>query len=550
MTRFPQAPTLDDPATRDGDAGFLGVNTRLAPESLPPGYVQEAVNAVFRNGQISPRGGVHTPVWGRISSAILGAGSFRDPIRGEEWTVLATASNVTLVAPGKTPRTVAIATTTGTLAGKVSFCQAFDKLLLFVDGEVPMEWNGSETGNFSPVDIAPIAGTRRIASAATAELLNDRLFVPHDRDYVSISDIGDYTRFGLLNKVRFNAGKDDAIARIFPFTRDNLLVFKGKSIFMLTGASGDLSTLGVQLINPDLGCIAPRSVASVGGDVLFLSATGVHRVTQVVQERIQTAPVAVSAEIEQLLQRRVNWKSADKAEGAVWGDYYYLAVPIDRSTKNNAIFAYNLVSEKWEGIHTFPSTVGLDAFVFITYRGERRLFAADFAQGWLHLMYADREDCLPSGAVAVQMDVTTRAYLAGAAGRKRWTVAQLATAEWKSSMAVTLIVDGVSETAPLYPNPLSRSRTANTLASLGAWDSTNSADDHGNAGRESYHVVCTIKCGSGIVLSREQDFTPRFPCAARGRTAALRVQTTAGTASIRAAGLEGFLIDRAFLPTS
>jgi hypothetical protein len=445
---------------------------------------------------------------------------------------------------------VAIATTTGALAGKVSFCQAFDKLLLFIEGEVPMEWNGSDTANFSPVDIAPISGTRRITTAATAELLNDRLFVPHDRDFVSISDIADYTRFGLLNKVRFNAGRDDSIVRIFPFSRAQLLVFKGKSIFILDGATGDLSDLNVQLINPDLGCIAPRSVASVGGDVLFLSATGVYRVGQVIQDRIQTAPIAVSHEIEQLLQRRVNWKSADKAEAAVWGDYYYLAVPLDRSTKNNAIFSYNLVSEKWEGIHTFPANTWLDQFVFITYRGERRLFAVDDTNGWLYLMYADREDCLPSGPVAVAMDVTTRAYLAASSGRKRWSVAQLATAEWKSSATVTLLVDGVSESAALYPAPLSRSRTANTLASLGAWDSTNSADDHGNAGRESYHVVCPIKCGTGIVLSREQDFTPRFPCSARGRTAALRIQTTSGTMAVRATGMEGFLIDRAFLPTS
>lgn len=550
MTRYPQNPTLDDPATRDGDAGFLGVNTRLAPEALPPGMVSAAVNAEFHAGVLRTRRGIHTPLWGRIGTAILGAGSFRDPNGGGEWTVFATASAVKLIAPGKTPRTVNIATTTGTLAGRVSFCQAFDKLLLFIEGEVPMEWDGRDTSNFSPVDIAPIAGTRRIASAATAELLNDRLFVPHDRDYVDISDIADYTRFGLLNKVRFNAGRDDSIVRVFPFTSDNLLVFKGKSIFMLTGASGSLSTMTVQLINPELGCIAGRTVASVGGDVLFLSTSGVHRVTQVVQERIQTAPVAVSQDIEQLIRTRVNWSAASGAEAAVVGDYYYLAVPLDRAAGNNAIFAYNLATDKWEGIHTFPANVALDAFVFLTFRGERRLCAVDFAQGRTYLLYEDREDCLPSGALPIAMDVTTRAYLGGNAGRKKWTVAQLATAEWKNSMSATLIVDGVAESAALYPSPLVRSRTQNTLASLSEWDSLNTNDDHGQQGRESYHVACPIKCGSGIVLSREQDFTTRFPCGARGRTSALRISTTAGVLALRAAGVEGFLTDRAFHPTS
>jgi hypothetical protein len=58
-----------------------------------------------------------------------------------------------------------------------------------------------------------------------------------------------------------------------------------------------------------------------------------------------------------------------------------LAVPLDNSTKNNAVLVYNFVLKSWESVDVYPSE--FDAFSFIVAkRGTRtRLFAVDSSDG-------------------------------------------------------------------------------------------------------------------------------------------------------------------------
>lgn len=46
-----------------GDSGFIGVNMRLDPSQLPPGFVSEAINCRFRNGVVETRKGFIRAVW-------------------------------------------------------------------------------------------------------------------------------------------------------------------------------------------------------------------------------------------------------------------------------------------------------------------------------------------------------------------------------------------------------------------------------------------------------------------------------------------------------
>jgi len=49
--------SIDDPSTPVGDQSFVGVNEFDAPENIPPGQVQNAVNVNFSSQDAVTRGG-------------------------------------------------------------------------------------------------------------------------------------------------------------------------------------------------------------------------------------------------------------------------------------------------------------------------------------------------------------------------------------------------------------------------------------------------------------------------------------------------------------
>lgn len=521
------------------------MNTRAAAEALEPGWVTEANNIEFLNGVARTRKGLHTPIWARPGATLHGVATVREPVTGIQGALIAGTDQIWFVRPWTPPRSM---TPPATITGPVSFVEAFGRVFAFRAGQAPWEWAGGAWTEVSRVDLAD--GTRPVEFAASAELIGDRLLVPHG-EFVDISDIAEPRYYGLTNRIRVTQGRGPVI-RVFPFTRTSALVFNAGNLVLLSGVTGNLSELRVEIVNPELGLVAPRSVAAVGGDALFLAPGGVYRVRQVVQERLETAPVAVSQPIESLLRDRIHWPAAAGASGIVWGERYYLAVPVDRATANQALLVYNVATGAWEGLHTFPAGVRMDALTLATFRGQERLFATDYAAGRQYLLYEDEVDSLPGGAVAVESSLTTRAYLAGHNGRKRWNTVEVVTSGWRPSWRLELLVDGMEETEALYPDPVERSRTASLRWGGAAWDATNAANDHGGAGREDYAVILNpaMELGTGVVLDRRQDLTDRFLARETGRTARLRMTGTRGATALRAVQLEGTNIDRAYTPTT
>ena len=57
----------------DGDSGFSGVNARLDAGQLPTGVVSSAKNIRFRNGVVSPRGGIKKVYWANDTLTNVGA---------------------------------------------------------------------------------------------------------------------------------------------------------------------------------------------------------------------------------------------------------------------------------------------------------------------------------------------------------------------------------------------------------------------------------------------------------------------------------------------
>ena len=553
-TRYQPQPGDTEAADIDGDAGFVGVNARLSPEQLPPGYVAAATNIEFRDGQAVTRRGLAMPSWLDLVTPLCvppvsGSAVVKSPETNAEGIIIAKASGI-YFCETNTPK-VSIPIPVEEITGTVRFSSAFGRVYAWREGLAPWVWEGAS--GFTVLDSTDLDnGTRPVPFAGRAETMNDRILVRANNSEVDISDIGEPGQYGILNRVRFDVGRGDVIARVFPFTNDAALVFKTLSIHLLSGISGTLASLSVNVVNAELGCIAPDSVASTGGDVLFLSQTGVFRVRQIVQDRIETAPVAVSYDIEPLLRQRVNWSRARYAQGAVFGERYLLAIAIDGSTTNNAIFVFNLVTEAWEGIHTFG--ISIDALLETELYGDRRLFAVDYVTGYGYVLYEGEEDIIKvsgeSTPTPIATSLTTRGYLAASGTRKRFSLAQVATSEWHGAWGASMSVDGNEETEPLYPAAITRSTTARTIAGAAAWTPTNANDDHGAKGREDYAFTLPMQIGTGVQPDRRQDFTERFIAQETGRFCQLTITATRGVVAVRGVQVECAPQDRAYLPTS
>lgn len=552
---------LRDTSTRmDGDDTFTGVNAKLPPELLPAGMVSMATNLRFRRGRAATREGMITPVYHRWttngSHIVYGSGIYSDP-QGVEWLLLATPQAVVQLRAGYTARQIALPEA---LTAPCSIVQAFGQVLIFRNANAaaatgmtdiqPWVWNGQANAGFVVVDqSATTDNTVAIPNGPNTPglepvLMNNRLLVPYGRDRIAASDILDYTRYDeALNDFNVNDGSETIMTGIFPFTNNTLLVLKDKAVYQITNVSGDLTAVNLDLINPDVGCIAGRTAAMLGADVLWLSARGVFRLQQVIQQRLQTAPVAVSDAISPIIER-INWQAANLACAAVAGEYYYLAVPLDGSTVNNAILPYNSVQDSWEGIHTFPAGVQIDRLHVADYFNRKELYAVDYNSGLVHLLYyannferGSRKDRVLESWSEIPASLTTRGYRLGVNGFLDFRRAQLAITTGRPSIAVTANVEGASDETKL--RTITKSGTANYRFGVAPYNPSNAGDNQQQPGRQDYSVFTPFQVQSGIMPDLVQSSTERLPMRIRGRRLQLTLNNAQGYMAVNAVQIEG-----------
>ena len=72
MPRFENYSQGETPPVELGDRGFIGVNQRIQPTQLPPGYVSDAVNCRFNRGVCETRLGITLPVWSNKAQSVTG----------------------------------------------------------------------------------------------------------------------------------------------------------------------------------------------------------------------------------------------------------------------------------------------------------------------------------------------------------------------------------------------------------------------------------------------------------------------------------------------
>ncbi len=248
------------------------------------------------------------------------------------------------------------------------------------------------------------------------------------RDEIIASDILDSDTYDQLqNQFKIASGGADFIVALQAFADDNLLVFCRNSIHLVTGISGELNDTEVKEITREVGCVSRKSVAQIGNQVFFLSDNGVYSVDFGDLYNLRGATMPLSEAIQPYFDR-INEDYADGAIGSYHDNRYWLFVPLDSSTENNACFIYNVLNQGWESIDVIEeSGWNVTNAIRAGAGGINKLYTVN-SFGGIHIIdfRDDDRDLLllqPGGSIsnyAISSQLKTRMFTAGSLDRKRY----------------------------------------------------------------------------------------------------------------------------------
>lgn len=566
---------------QDGDAGFTGVNERIAPDKLPPTVASRAVNLRFRTGEARTRGGIgirHIGLddgWTPLPSPAA-ATVYRTPDNQEWFIIQANGTTyrsqpnlqaVEITQPGST-----------TWPASTRFVQAGDNLyalrgedyavLELMDGdfdtgwrEVTQETSGSGNGT----------GTLTIPNASRGMYFQERLWLV-TREGLYVSDVRNFTRYSLLNVFRIESGAQDELLAVAPFGSNSLVAFKSRSVHgrynLIPDDNGDLTPAFGDVISSTNGILAPEAVVQVGADLFYLAENGLTSVRLTEENRLKAIETPLTQDMARTWSR-INWSQIRLARIAWWDSRIYLAVPLDGASYANHVMVWDAQTRTWNGYDAGPALAfGVTDWMIARYAGEPRLFFLD-GQGIVRLYECpDAEDAtygvllsevertpltaegskvplvaeVPEYALeAIRTRLTTRGYTMGTNDWKRYACAEVSIETQNASVRFTGTTDGVREEFTLLPD-LVPDRTRYTTWGGGVYNETNSGDNFENRHREDYTWVPPADgtlLHTGFRLGLMQDWSVTRRWGERGRFAQLVVANTRGRARLKGAMVKG-----------
>lgn len=277
------------------------------------------------------------------------------------------------------------------------------------------------------------------------------------RDELIASDIFDSTTYDQIrNQFRIASGGADFVVGLQPFAQDNLVVFMRNTIHIIGGVGADLANAQVQEITREVGCIARKSIVQVGNQILFLSDNGVYSVDFGDLYNLRGAALPLSEAIQPLIDR-INPVTAANSVAIYHDNRYYLAVPLDDSTENNAVLVYNFLNKGWESVDTTSApNWNIRNLIRASAGGFNRLFAIN-RLGGVHELEARVDDSdliidsIGGAATAffIPSKLRTREYTLGTLERKKWNNYELvvqSTDTNASDLSITLLTDNPDST--------------------------------------------------------------------------------------------------------
>ena len=279
-------------------------------------------------------------------------------------------------------------------------------------------------------------------------------------DEILISDILDADTYDQLkNQLKVTAGVADYLQFVHPFTDDNAVVFNRNSIHLLDGLSGSLTDVSLKEITREAGLVAQKSVVTIGNKIFFLSDNGVYATQFGDLYNLRGAGLPLSDPIDPII-KRINPDYAQNAVAIYHDNRYFIAVPLDSSTTNNATLVFNLLNQQWESIDIVEGS-GWDVSNLISAGagGVNKLYAVN-RLGGIHILDSREDDvdvvalgiAVPPSSVRPTSYCQTRQYNMGDTDRKKFNSFEIHTESSStntSNATISVETENVDSTSTL-----------------------------------------------------------------------------------------------------
>ena len=258
-----------------------------------------------------------------------------------------------------------------------------------VEAKAPLVWDGST------VSVVPQATATQypyleggddvcMPPADFGMYFQGRIVLCVGRDEIAASNYYEPNVFDVtLDQFRINTGANDYIVGFTPFQEDKFLIFQRNSIYYAyipppaIAASIDRgidNNSFIQTLTAQFGCSARRSIQLAGQQVFFLSDRGVYQLSHTLDLKLIGDQRPLSEPISDLVNR-INANTSSGSCGLFWNNRYYLAVPMDGATGNNAILVYSLLNQAWESMDTYPTQMQPKNLMQALYQNSKRMYA-------------------------------------------------------------------------------------------------------------------------------------------------------------------------------
>jgi hypothetical protein len=342
-------------------------------------------------------------------------------------------------------------------------------------------------------------------------------------DFIVATNYEDYIHFTFMDEFRINQGGSDEIVDLFKFgsssTSGQVVVLKDKSWALLSGITGDLSGVTLDVRSTEYGAAGPRSWAVVGSNAYFLSPTyGVMVIRQTDLGVMLSVNVPLSAPIQPTMDA-IDWTKADTFRMSHWDNKLYLSVYVQNIgpcilvydfkasvRMGNNVWESGVMTQGWAGLDT-GSAMQVMEFHRLTLNGEDRHFFLD-PSGYVNLM--EESDCDdqvagngPQGLawVPITTYALSRAYGASVKGLPRPTETGLSLATFNPCYTVQVVYTGVNNVTTCATNVTRSNIKYDRPFTAQNWNPTNINNDWNTPWREDYSVTLATVTGPNLVPS-------------------------------------------------
>jgi hypothetical protein len=260
-----------------------------------------------------------------------------------------------------------------------------------IEAKAPLVWDGSTVSvvpqaEGSPARYPYLEGGDDVCMppADFGMYFQGRIVLCVGRDEIAASNYYEPNVFDVtLDQFRINTGANDYIVGFTPFQEDKFLIFQRNSIYYAyipppaIAASIDRgidNNSFIQTLTAQFGCSARRSIQLAGQQVLFLSDRGVYQLSHTLDLKLIGDQRPLSEPISDLVNR-INANTSSGSCGLFWNNRYYLAVPMDGATGNNAILVYSLLNQAWESMDSYPSQMQPKNLMQALHQNSKRMYA-------------------------------------------------------------------------------------------------------------------------------------------------------------------------------